>query len=60
VAAVRDALASTQRREIGYPEFLRRMMAAGTVGYTVFINGQQTQYVGRHGDSYAEPFPWLA
>lgn len=39
-AGVREALAAVQRREIGYPEFLRRIMRAGTVGYSVFLKGR--------------------
>ena len=55
--AVKDALLSTQQGWIGYPEFLRRIMAAGTSNYSVFLSGQRAMYVGRNGDFYVEPFP---
>ena len=55
--AVKDALLSTQQGRIDYPEFLRRIMAAGTASYSVFLHGQRALYVGRKGDFYVEPFP---
>ncbi len=55
--AVRDAILSTQQGRIGYPEFLRRIMAAGTSSYSVFLKGQRALYIGRNGDFYVEPFP---
>ena len=57
-ATVREALAAIQQRQIQYPEFLRRIMAAGTASYTVFLEGNRTLYGGRHGDFYLEMFPW--
>ena len=54
---VQQAIAAIQRREIEYPEFLRRIMAAGTASYTVFIQGRKAIYFGRHGDFYIEQFP---
>lgn len=54
---VREALAATQNGEIGYAEFLRRIMAAGTASYTVFLNGRRAIYFGRHGDFHVERFP---
>ncbi len=54
---VRAAIAAIQRGEIDYPEFLRRSMAAGTVGYGVFLAGRKVVYFGRAGDSHVEPFP---
>jgi len=56
-AGVRDALALSQRREIGYPEFLRRIMAAGAVSYSVFLKGRRAIYFGRKGDFWVERFP---
>jgi uncharacterized protein YbcV (DUF1398 family) len=52
-AAVRQA----QRGEIVYPEFLRKTMAAGCVGYFVQISGRRVLYFGRNGDIHLEPFP---
>jgi uncharacterized protein YbcV (DUF1398 family) len=46
-----------QRGEIGYAEFLRRIMAAGCSHYEVFIGGRKAMYFGRDGNFYTEPFP---
>lgn len=51
------ALRAIQKQEIIYPEFLRRIAAAGTVYYTVHLKGRKAIYFGRHGDFYIEPFP---
>lgn len=56
-AGVRSALSSIQRGEIDYPEFLRRIIAAGVVCYIVFIDGRRVAYIGGRGDSYVEHFP---
>jgi uncharacterized protein YbcV (DUF1398 family) len=56
-AGVRSALSSVQRGEIAYPEFLRRITAAGVVCYIVFIDGRRVAYIGGRGDSYVEHFP---
>ena len=56
-----DSVAATvkaiQRKDIGYAEFLRRIMAAGCASYEVFFGGRKAVYVGRDGDTYVEPFP---
>jgi uncharacterized protein YbcV (DUF1398 family) len=54
---VADTVHAIQKREIGYAEFLRRIMAAGCASYSVFIDGRKAVYVGRDGDFYIEPFP---
>lgn len=54
---VRNAIEAVRRREIDYPEFLRRIMSAGTAGYTVYINGRKAVYFSRSGDFHVEPFP---
>jgi uncharacterized protein YbcV (DUF1398 family) len=51
-----DAIASIKRKEIDYPEFLRRIMAAGTVSYSVYLDGRKAIYFGRTGDFHVEPF----
>lgn len=48
---------SIQRGEIGYAEFLRRIMGAGCSHYEVFITGRKAMYFGRDGEFYTEPFP---
>ena len=55
--AVNGALREIQQGAILYPEFLRRIMAGGTVAYTVCLDSRKTLYVGRHGDHLVEPFP---
>ncbi len=56
-----DRVASTvkaiQRGEIGYAEFLRRIMDAGCSHYEVFISGRKAMYFGRDGAFYTEHFP---
>lgn len=56
-AAVRAAIVASQRRELGYPEFLRRIARAGCFGYVVFLHGRQVLYLGRRGESHVERFP---
>jgi uncharacterized protein YbcV (DUF1398 family) len=51
------AIRASQRQEIRYPEFLRRIAAAGAVYYTVHVKGKKAIYFGRHGDFHVEPFP---
>ena len=45
------------QKEIAYPEFLRRIMAAGTASYSVYLNGRKAIYFGRNGDFHVEPLP---
>jgi uncharacterized protein YbcV (DUF1398 family) len=53
VAAVR----AIRRGEIGYAQFLHRIMTAGCASYCVFIRGRKTIYFGRDGQLYIENFP---
>lgn len=55
--AVADTVHAIQRGEIGYAEFLRRIMTAGCASYRVFIGGRKAMYFGRDGNFYTEPFP---
>jgi uncharacterized protein YbcV (DUF1398 family) len=55
--AVAATVKSIQRGEIGYAEFLRRIMASGCSHYEVFIAGRKAMYFGRDGDFYTDPFP---
>ncbi|WP_165235793.1 DUF1398 family protein [Aquisphaera insulae] len=54
--AVQAAIEAIRERQIDYPEFLRRVMAAGTASYSVFLNGRKAIYFGRNGDFHVEPF----
>lgn len=56
-AAVRDAIGGAQRGEVHYPEFVRRTMQAGCVGYHVWISGRHVVYHGRRGETHVERFP---
>jgi uncharacterized protein YbcV (DUF1398 family) len=58
-AQVEAALRTIQRGEIDYQEFVRRIKAAGCVGYFVLITGWQSLYFGRKGEVYVEKFPAL-
>lgn len=55
--AVRAAVRASQSRELDYPTFLRRIVAAGCVGYLVFLEGRHVLYLGRRGESHVERFP---
>lgn len=54
---VEAAVRMTQRGEIMYPEFTRRALAAGCIGYFVQITGKCVQYFGRNGEIHTEWFP---
>ena len=54
---VAASLRAIQQGQIGYADFLRKIMAAGCARYEVFIDGRKAVYFGRHGDFYIEPFP---
>jgi uncharacterized protein YbcV (DUF1398 family) len=55
--AVKAALKAVQDGEIGYQQFVDRVMAAGCIGYTVFIAGRHVVYSGRAGEQHVEHFP---
>jgi uncharacterized protein YbcV (DUF1398 family) len=55
--SVKEAITANQRGTITYVEFLRRIMAAGTTAYCVYIRGRRAIYVGRTGDFHVELFP---
>jgi uncharacterized protein YbcV (DUF1398 family) len=55
--ALKEAIRGAQRDEIKFPEFLHRSMAAGCVGYIVWITGRHVAYFGHRGEGHVEPFP---
>jgi uncharacterized protein YbcV (DUF1398 family) len=55
--AVAAAVKAIQRGDIGYAEFLRRIMGSGCSHYAVFIAGRKVMYFGRDGDFHTEHFP---
>lgn len=52
-----NALRAIQAKQTNYMEFLARIMAAGCVGYFVYISGKRAIYLGRQGDLWVEHFP---
>lgn len=54
---VSSAIRASQKGEIIYPAFLARIAEAGTVYYTVHLQGRKALYFGRHGDFHMELFP---
>jgi uncharacterized protein YbcV (DUF1398 family) len=53
VAAIRGA----QADQIRYPEFVKQVTAAGTIGYWAFLTGKKVIYFGRKGELHVEEFP---
>jgi uncharacterized protein YbcV (DUF1398 family) len=51
------ALREIQAGRINYAEFLKRIIAAGCVGYLVCLTGNRAIYLGRNGETYVEQFP---
>ena len=56
-SAVAAAVRAIQHGEIGYADFLHRIMAAGCASYRVFIDGRRVIYFGRDGEFHIEEFP---
>ena len=56
-AAIIDAIRGSQRGEVKYPEFVRRAVASGCIGYFVWIAGRHVRYLGRRGEDHVERFP---
>jgi uncharacterized protein YbcV (DUF1398 family) len=54
---VKSAITDIQQQKIKYPDFLRRVMAAGCTHYEVYIQGRQAIYFGRDGSQHIEKFP---
>jgi uncharacterized protein YbcV (DUF1398 family) len=55
--AIVEAIRGSQRGEVKYPEFVRRTMASGCIGYFVWIAGRHVRYLGRRGEDHVERFP---
>lgn len=56
-ALLRSAISGAQRGTVMHPQFKRLTMAAGCVGYTVWITGRHVTYYGRRGETHVERFP---
>jgi uncharacterized protein YbcV (DUF1398 family) len=57
VAEIEAAVRQSQRSEHTYPEFVRKTIAAGCVGYWVHLSGRHAVYFGRKGEAHVERFP---
>jgi uncharacterized protein YbcV (DUF1398 family) len=55
--AIEAAVRASQRREIQYREFCRRVATAGCVGYFVSLLGRRAVYYGRTAETHVEHFP---
>lgn len=51
-----EAIRNNQQGRIDYPTFLREIITAGTVSYSVYLDGKQVIYTGRKGESHTENF----
>lgn len=51
-----EAIRANQQGQIDYQTFLRDIITAGVVGYTVYLDGKQVIYFGRKGESHTEIF----
>lgn len=56
-AAVQAAIRGAQSGAVKYPEFMALSMAAGCVGYMVWMAGRHVSYFGRKGEVHVEAFP---
>ena len=55
--AVKQAIKEVQTGTILYPEFLERIIKAGTSSYVAYLSGKRVIYSGRQGDFHVEHFP---
>ncbi len=55
--AIVAALSDAQADAIRYPEFVKRVVAAGVIGYWAFLSGKRVLYLGRKGEQYIREFP---
>lgn len=55
--ALQAAIRGAQQGTVKYPDFMKLSMAAGCVGYIVWIEGRHVSYFGRRGEVHIEPFP---
>jgi uncharacterized protein YbcV (DUF1398 family) len=55
--AMHAAVRGAQSGQVKYPEFVRLSLAAGCVGYMVWIAGRHVSYFGRRGETHIEHFP---
>ena len=56
-AEVAAAVKASQTEGQSYHRFLERVMQAGCIGYTAYLDGRRVIYGGRNGDMQIEYFP---
>jgi uncharacterized protein YbcV (DUF1398 family) len=56
-ASVEKSVASRQKGEITYVQFLDQIIAAGCTHYEVYIAGKKVIYFGREGSQHIQLFP---
>jgi uncharacterized protein YbcV (DUF1398 family) len=56
IAKIVEAIRSSQDGQIDYYTFIKHIIAAGTVSYTVYLDGKQVIYAGRKGEFHTEHF----
>ena len=59
-AALKAAILGAQKDEVRYPQFVTLSIAAGCVGYIVWISGRHVSYFGHSGEVHVEKFPSAA
>ena len=52
-----SAIRASQAGQSKYPQFLNRVMDAGTTSYVVYLSGKRAIYFGRKGEFHVEEFP---
>jgi uncharacterized protein YbcV (DUF1398 family) len=57
LAALKAAIADSQRHGQKHRDFSRRAMQAGVLGYIAYLRGRRVTYLGRAGDQHTEWFP---
>lgn len=57
LSQIKAAIAGAQQGVVKYPEFIKRVLRAGCLGYTVWIAGGHVSYWGRKGETHVEHFP---
>lgn len=55
-ANVIAALRAIQNGDINYNTFIEKIIEAGVISYTVYIDGQKVTYLGRKGECYTQHF----
>jgi uncharacterized protein YbcV (DUF1398 family) len=51
-----SAIRAAQTDSIRYPEFMKRAVTAGVIGYWAFLTGKKVIYFGRKGEFHVEEF----